>query len=341
MKRVTIKEVAREAGVSIATVSNALNNADVLHPKTKAHVLNVVERLNYIPNQNGQNLRGKETRAIGLFAPSLRGAFYGVLADSIHMECRKYGYELYIYITTQNATIINNIIGRRVDGAVVLHEGMDETAVDKLEKSHIPVVFLDKEIKAPTISSVVFDSFHEGEMAAKYLLSLGHRNLMHIYGIKNNFDSVKRYEGFLHMLRQAGISFSDANLLSGLFERDAAYREMKRFLREGHALPDAIFASNDLSAIGCIEALRSEGVRVPEDISVIGCDDIEACEFLNPQLTTIRTSFESQGIIATQQLMGMLGEENHGEIKKIEGKLVIRGSCKAREPDMVAAKPDI
>ena len=331
MKRVTIKQVAQEAGVSIATVSNALNNADVLHPKTKEHVLNVVERLNYIPNQNGQNLRGKETRAIGLFVPSMRGEFYGVLADSISMECRKQGYELYIYIIEQTTTILNNIIGHRVDGAVILHERVDGTIVEKLEKSHIPVVFLDKELSGATISSVVFDSFHEGEMAAKYLLSLGHRNLMHVYGIKDNYDSVQRYKGFLHALRQASIPFSEENLLTGLFERDAAYRDMKRFLREGRVLPDAIFASNDLSAIGCIEALLDEGIRVPDDISVIGCDDIEACELLVPPVTTIRTSFESQGIIATQQLMRMLGNQSQGELKKIEGKLVVRGSCKARE----------
>ena len=331
MKRVTIKEVAREAGVSIATVSNALNNADVLHPKTKEHVLSVVEQLNYIPNYSGQNLRGKETNAIGLFVPSLRGAFYGILADSIHKECRKQGYELYIYITEQETTIHNNIIGHLVDGAVILHEGVGSAIVEKLEKSRVPVVFLDKELKSPTISSVVFDSFHEGEMAAKYLLSLGHRNLMHIYGVKDNFDSIQRYNGFLHTLRQASVFFSEENLLVGSFERDAAYREMKRFLRKSRGLPDAIFASNDLSAIGCIEALLSEGIRIPDDVSVIGCDDIDICELLTPPITTIRTSFELQGVIAAQKLIRMLQGRSQGDIEKIEGRLVIRGSCRMKD----------
>ncbi len=330
MKKATIKDVAREAGVSIATVSNAFRNQDVLHPQTREQVLSAAKRLNYIPNQNGQNLRSKETKAIGLFITSMSGSFYGVLADTMHFECVKHGYELYIYIINQPSTIINNLIGRRVDGGVILYDRMTSELMETIQSSGCPVVFLDQEMEHETISSVIFDSFREGELATQYLLSLGHRNIMHMYGLENNYDSIQRYNGFLKAMADADVDFDEDNLLYGLFERDAAYREMKRFIRAGKRLPDAIFASNDLSAIGCIEALKDEGIRVPEDVSVIGCDDIGVCELLTPAITTIHTSFENQGVIAIEQLMKLLHDQTHGRVVKIDGRLVIRNSCCAR-----------
>ncbi|MDR3120769.1 MAG: LacI family transcriptional regulator [Clostridiales bacterium] len=335
MNKVTIKDVAREAGVSISTVSNALNNSDLLLPATREHVLKVAERLNYTPDHNGQNLRSKKTRAIGLFVSALRGSYYGVLADTMHIECQKYGYELYIYIINNCRSITDNILGRRVDGAVILYEDITDGTLARLAKSGCPVVFLDREYEGAAISSIVFDSFHVGEIAANYLISLGHRDLMHVAGVPRNYDSVERQRGFFRAIEAApvpphGEPIPPPRLIEGLFERGAAFREMKRYLNEGNKPPDAIFASNDLSAIGCIEALRDAGIRVPEDVSVIGCDDIDICELLRPPMTTVRTRFESQGVIAVELLMGMLKGGRRGLTQKIESRLIIRDSCRVR-----------
>jgi LacI family purine nucleotide synthesis repressor len=323
--------VAREAGVSISTVSNALNNAELLLPKTKEQVLKVAERLNYIPNQNGQGLRVKQANAIGLFVSALRGTYYGVLADSMHLECQKHGYELYIYIINKSQSIVNNVIGRRVDGAVILYEDMGESTLNRLIRSGIPTVFLGRELTDEAVSSVVFNSFHAGEIAANYLISLGHRNIVHVRGIERNYDSVERRRGFASALGAASVSLPPENYIEGRFESGASYREMKRFLRGGQGLPDAVFAANDLSAIGCVEALRDAGLRVPDDVSVIGCDDIDICDLLTPKLTTIRTHFETQGTIAVDLLMGMLKHGSRGAMRKIEGSLIIRGSCRAKQ----------
>ena len=331
MKRVTIKDVAREAGVSISTVSNALNHVEVLHPKTRAHVLKVAERLNYFPNQNGQGLRTKETKAIGLFVSELTGNYYGILADTMHWACQKHGYELYIYITNQCATIFSNIIGRRVDGAVILYEGIAGDALKMLTDSGRPVVFIDREIEGQTVGSVVFDSLHEGEMATQYLISLGHKDLMFIQGLPDNYDSICRYQGFKRALENHGLSLRPENLLNGLFEQKEAYREMKRFISKGYRLPEAIFAANDQSAVGAIKALRDAGVRVPEDVSIVGCDDIDLCELLDPPLTTIHTSFQQQGEVAIDMLMGMLDGSKPGNTLQMNGKLIIRKSCQARK----------
>lgn len=330
MSKVTIKDVAREAGVSISTVSNALNGVNVLHPKTKQRILEVAERLNYIPNLNGRNLKATATMAVGLFITSMKGTFYGTLADSMCLECMKHGYELYIYITHKNTTIVNNIFGRRVDAAVILYEGVTDDTVEKLLESEIPVVFLDREIKGKNVSSIVFDSYRTGEMAGQYLLGLGNKSFGHIYGVYGNYDSKQRYEGFVHALEEAGISMEPENVLEGKYEKENTYREVKRFLDEGHKVPDAFFAANDVSALGCMEALAEKGIRVPEDVNVIGCDNIEICNLVQPKLTTIQTSFEKMGTMVIKHLMELLEGKTEGRIEKIEGKILERESCTAK-----------
>ena len=330
MRRVTIKDVAREAGVSISTVSNALNDVDVLSPNTKAQILAVAKRLNYFPNPHGQGLRVKESKAIGLFVSELTGSYYGILADTMHWACQNHGYELYIYITNRNETILNNILGQRVDGAVILYEGIEDATLERLRESGRPVVFLDRPVEEPHLASVVFDSLRDGEMATEYLISLGHRDLMFVSGLKDNFDSIHRQEGFLQAIKRHGITLRPENTLHGLFEQEESYREVTRYLQAGHALPDAIFAANDLSAIGCFKALRDAGLRVPEDVSLIGCDDIELCDLLDPPMTTIHTNFQLQGELAIEKLMRMIHAEETGSIHKIEGRLIVRKSCRVR-----------
>ena len=330
MKRTTIKDVAREAGVSISTVSNALINVGVISEKTRAHVLEVADRLHYIPNSSGQNLRSQERRAIGLFVYELVGAYYAVLAESMHRECVKRGYELYIYITSSDETILQKTLGGEVSGAV-LFCNVSERTVHMLDSAGIPVILLNIDRCAKNVSSVVFDSFHEGEMAANYLMGLGHRRLMHVAGIPDNYDAVSREAGMRSAMERAGLAIEEGYRIEGLFSRRAAYRAMKQFLVSGKPLPDAIFAANDLSAYGCMEAMKEEGIRVPEDVSLIGCDDIEICEICTPPLTTIRTNFDVQGIIALGYLLDIMDGEHSGTVHYIGGQLVIRGSCREKE----------
>ena len=328
MKRTTIKDVAREAGVSISTVSNALNNSGVISEKTRALVLEVAERLHYIPNRSGQSLRVQEKKAIGLFLHELRGAYYGALADTLHHECRKRGYELYIFITHDDNTILQKTIGGDVSAAVLFCE-VSKRVLQELNHAGIPVVGLNAEIADACISSVAFDSYHAGEMAADYLMSLGHKRLMHIAGLENNYDSMSREKGMRDAMARQGLVLEEDYLLDGQFSRSHAYQEMKRFLSLNKPLPDAIFAANDESAHGCIQALHEEGYSVPEDVSIIGCDDIEMCEIMTPTLTTIRTNFAEQGAIALRCLTDMM-DGVPGCVHYIDGQLIIRNSCRIK-----------
>lgn len=330
-RKVTIKDVAREAGVSISTVSNALNGVDVLHPDTKQHILEVAEKLHYVPNLNGRNLKSQATKVIGLFLTSLTGPYYGTLADSIYHSCQGYGYELNIFISDKVDNAMINILGRRVDGAIIMNEYIKEKEVAMLLENDIPVVFIDREQQGKCASSVIFDSYHEGELAGKYLLELGHTTFAYIRGIANNFDNTERLRGFRNVLRESGIVLTEDYILRGEFERDAAYHSVSEFVESGKPLPEAIFAGNDLSAIGTIEALLDKGIRVPEQVSVIGCDDIETARLVRPAITTIRTSFEKQGSMAVDNLMKLIKEEETGKIKVLHGRIITRESTCLRE----------
>ena len=329
MKKITIKDVAREAGVSVATVSNALNNVDVVQPRTREHVLAVARRLNYIPNVNGRRLRGTQSRAIGLFVRSIAGIYYGNIAETIHYTLQKRGYELQIYITESVDTVLEKIASHNLDGAIAHCGSIDETDMQRLESLGVPIVFLDMERAGKRISSVLHQSYESGVMAADYLLGLGHRDLMHVYGVPDNYDSARRYDGFMDVLKERGVAFRPENLIDGRFERLTAYREMRRYLQEGHRLPDAVFAANDHSAIGCIEALREFDVRVPEDISVIGCDDNVMCGFVTPRLTTIRISEVTQAEHAAKEALRLIGQEG-GCIERLPGSIIVRGTCRVR-----------
>lgn len=328
MSKVTIKDVAREAGVSISTVSNALNDVDVLRPETKQHILEVAEKLHYIPDSNGRSLKSGKTSIIGFYVPCVAPPYYGTVAEAIFWECQKNGYELNITISHQSPNMMRSILGKRVDGAIILNNRIEEDDVEALIDAKIPVVFLDREISHDRIGSVLFDSYHDGVMAARYLLDRGFKRLGYIMGIMKNYDDRCRYKGFRDTIEAAGLKMKEDYIWMGNFELETAGKATERFLQSGVPLPDAIFAANDLSAIGCMDALKKAGIRIPEDISIIGCDDIQQAKWYQPALTTIRTEFERQGSNAVGELLKLIRQEKKGSVIKMKGKIMERQSVR-------------
>lgn len=330
MGKVNIRDVAKEAGVSIATVSNALNNSQVVHPKTREHVLSVIERLNYSPASNAKRPRLNANKAIGLFVISMTGDYYGNLADSMFYALQRFGYDLEIYMVRGLEDVLRRLASGRIDGAVIFCGTMTPKDRAQLLDAGVPIVFLDQEVSEKNASCVLYDSFEAGEMAAEYLLGLGHRDLMHVSGLCHNYDSIQRQRGFFHALERAGVPFRQENLLEGRFERAAAYREMHLYVSKGYKLPDAIFASNDLSAIGIIDVLREIHIRVPEDISIIGCDDNVLAQFVASGLTTIRTQMNLIGETASSEIIRLIAKKT-GRVNRIPGRIIVRQSCAARQ----------
>lgn len=326
MGKVTIKDIAREAGVSISTVSNALNGVNVLKPETREHILEVADRLHYIPNLNGKNLKSKATKAIGLFVTSLKGPYFATLADIMVWECMKYGYELNIFVSWEGKSEITNILGKRVDGCVILSADVDEKSVEQIEYVEVPTIFLDREVKSNKISSVVFNSYKDGETVAEFLIERNMKRICFIQGILNNYDAIERFRGFRERLAKADITLDPEYILRGEFEKEKAYNSVKEFLEKGLPLPEAFFAANDLSAIGCMDALQEAGYEIPGDTIVVGVDDIEFCEWYKPKLTTIKTGYEKQAVVAIKKLVKMINGEETGDITKLHGRLIERES---------------
>ena len=328
--KATIKDVAREAGVSVATASNAMNNPEIVKPQTREAVLEAARRLSYVPNANGKRLRARESKTIGLFVNAMTGEFYGALADSMNQVCRAQGYELDICIVADIESIRFRLQDHSLDGAVIFWDAVNEEAAAQMAESDCPLVFLAVNQQGAHSSGILFESREHGRMAADYLYGLGMRRLMHVFGIAGNYDSEMRRRGFLEGLEEHGIPRQEVRILEGRFERGYAYREMRKYLQEGNPLPDAVFAANDLSAIGCIAALNEQGYHVPEDISVMGCDDISLSEYITPALTTIRTHFQLTGTQAAQEALRLIrGEE--GRLMQQKGIIVVRKSCAIRK----------
>ncbi|OAB30161.1 alanine racemase [Paenibacillus macquariensis subsp. defensor] len=328
MAKITIKDVAREAGVSISTVSNALNDVDVLNPVTKSHVLKVAKQLNYVPNLNGKQLRSGKTKMLGFFTTSVSGPYFYKLVESMSRECDRLGYGLNVFITKDKQVIMSNILGRRVDGAVIYEElRIDEDDISAMEEEKIKAVFLDRVLQNETMGSVIFDSFVAGYEATKYLISLGHKKIAYISGVDTMFDSVERKEGYLAALRQYQIPVIEDYIMQGYFEEESTYNAVKSFLHlHPDKVPDAFLAGNDLSAIGCIQALKTLGYGVPLDISVMGFDDIDIAQYYTPPLTTVRNQIAKQGILAINQLVRLIQKKEQGVVQKLACELVVRGS---------------
>lgn len=330
IKKVTIKDVAREANVSISTVSNALNGVDVLHADTKEHILKVAKRLNYIPNLHGRNLKSSATKVIGLFVRSIKGPYYGKLVDSIANKCEERGYDLMVFITKNERATINNLLGRGIDGAIIFNEWISSENLNLLEKSNMPLVFLDREKVGGNISSVVFASYEGGQMVARYLTELGHKKIGYIHGVEDLYDDIERFRGVKKVLNEKGLSYDKSYSLFGHFEEDTTFNAVKEFINSGQDLPEAFIAANDLSAIGCIKALNSEGYSVPRDVSVTGFDNIEVSPYFNSGITTVRIPIVKQGVLAVDRLLDIIHKKESGKLDRLEGEMIIRNSCVSR-----------
>lgn len=329
---VTIKDVAKEAGVAISTVSNVLNNVNNVSEETKQKVNEAVKKLKYVPNINAKLLKSNKKNTIGLFLPSIQGDFYRVLMQAIHMQCKHNEYLLNIYISNENTSeeIYSMILSSGVEGAIILNERLDDEYVERLVGTKFPMVFIDRELAGDYMSSVLVDNVNGATLAMEYLIKQGHRRIGYIHGIYNT-DNERRYQGYLDVMNKYELPLDEDIILRGYFEGAVAYSEMRILLLKGIKLPDAIFCANDEMAMGCIRALVEAGINVPEQVSVVGFDDIEMAAFHQPSLTTIHSPVTELGTICTNELFRLIkakDDDYQGLVTYLMPSLVIRDTCK-------------
>ncbi|SJN27226.1 Transcriptional regulator, LacI family [Marinilactibacillus psychrotolerans 42ea] len=327
--RIMIRDVAKEANVSIATVSKALNGVDVVKPATKKKILETAERLHYVPNFMGKQLKKVKTNTLGFYTTSISGPYFSVLVESIAREAEKHGYSLNVFISADKKVVLNSILGGMVDGMIGFEDLLNHDDLEAIKREHIKAVFIDRNIQDQSFGSVVFDSFDKGKEATEYLLSLGYEKVAFVTGIEGVYDSDERYKGYRAALEDANISFDKELIIEGFFEETVAYTAVINFLRKFPGkMPIAFLAGNDLSAIGTVKAIKESGYSVPEDFSVIGFDGIDLLNYFTPSLSTVKNPISKQGIMAVNHLIDLINEKNTGQSFVLKGKLIVNQSTR-------------
>lgn len=288
-----IKEVARLAKVSTATVSRTINGSDKVTAATAERVRRAIETLKFYPNTNARALGSGRSSLYGLIISDITNPFFPELVKSFEDVAVQYGQEVLIantdYDPHRMEVCVSRMLQRKVDGVAIMTSEMDDHLVDELNSRRIPLVFLDTGTPQKGISNITVDYAAGVDAAVELLSSLGHTNIAFISGPMSLTSARVRRRAYMNSLKRKGLTL-DRNLMEeGNHRMDGGQEAMARLLRKGPH-PTAVLASNDMTAIGAMGAIFEHGLRIPRDISVIGFDDIEISAFTQPPLTTVRLS---------------------------------------------------
>jgi LacI family transcriptional regulator len=329
----TIRDVAREAGVSVATVSRVLNNSGPVRSETRVRITQVASRLNYTPNSAARSLSTRQTSTVGVLLPDLYGEFFSEVIRGIDQVVQAEGWHLLVSSSHNERSAIEaalRVMRGRVDGLLVMSPDLDAQALTSNLPERLPVVLLNCEVDARTWDTINIDNYAGAYAMARHLVWLGHRRIGLVTGPARNHDARERLRGCLAALAAAGLESRAEERAAGDFSEASGHAAALRLL-ELEPRPTAIFAMNDSMAIGAVSALRERGVAVPADVSVVGFDDIPIARYVSPPLTTVRVSIPTLGERATQRLFEVLkcggGQQRVQELLPTE--LVVRNSCAA------------
>ena len=329
---VTIRDVARKAGVSVATVSRYINRNAPVSPEVAERLDKVMIELRYVPHAAARHLASRKTRVIGLLLNNLHNDFFVPLLNGVEAVVRSKGYNL--IVATYHASSRNETpppIGpHNTDGLLVFSDGLVDEDLANLNASGFPMVLVHRtppsSLKIPSVTVENMEITHK---LVEHLIQVhGKRRIMYLRGPVNQEDSLRRETGYKSALEANGIPFDEDLILNGEFERDIAYQVLHDFLGNGKRVAfDAVFTGDDDAAIGVLKALHEHDCKVPEDIAVIGFDDLGFAPFLNPPLTTVRAPTEAVGRIATERLFGLLENQPSDEVMILPTEIIFRRSC--------------
>ncbi|MFC2386360.1 LacI family DNA-binding transcriptional regulator [Treponema socranskii] len=341
-KRPTISDIAKKAGVSSATVSRVLSGSDYpVSREVRKEILRIALGMHYKPNVFGQMLRGGTSKEIGVIIPSLSNPFYAELVSAVERECVERGY-MPIICSSQNRFQLEtkhlDILQRKqVAGLLLSSIHLAGAFLRTLRALPVPFVLFDQPYDYPEIDSVSFDFLAAGKTAAEFLFDAGHKDIVFVSGPLDRFSRKRLFEGYKKAFTKKRRRFSAQNVLIAVFEQrrddfdDDFYRGQfaAELLMKRRYLPDAVFAVNDMTAIGLIKKFEKEGVRVPSDISIVGCDNIPFGAMFVPALTTIDQSAVDTGRLAADILLNRI-ENKPVTVSRImlEPKLIERESVR-------------
>ncbi len=332
--RPTIYDVAREAGVSTATVSRALNDSEQIAPATRQAIEQAVERLGYRPNTIARSLVTKSTQTIAFLLPDITNPFYAALVGGIQEVALASDHTMLLCTTGGDAAreeeYLSLLRAKQVDGALVDGLVMTPDRIAQFVEDGFPIVCLDRDVTSQSVPLVQVDNERGARMATEHLLELGHTRIAHVTGATELGISGERIAGYREALRSARLSYDASLVAAGRFTEDGGYEATRSLLDAGLDFT-AVFAANDLSAIGTMNALAESGRAVPGDVSVVGFDDLRLAAYTSPPLTTVRQPATEIGRQATEILIGLINGRRVRRLRSLlEPTLVVRGSTAPR-----------
>ncbi|AZB44802.1 LacI family transcriptional regulator [Bacillus sp. FJAT-42376] len=330
----TIKDIAKAAGVSVTTVSRALNGYSDVNEKTRKKIIEISKQLNYSPNILARGLVMNKSKTIGLLVSgfnkeSIKDNFTFEVLSGINQYAAETDYDLVLFNTNstkqREKTYAQLCRERRVDGVILQGIKTDDPYLQEVVESNIPCVLIDIPIQTENVGYVTTDNVLGAESAVRHLIELGHRHIAMVNGHEFAFVSQERLEGYKNALSNAGIPFCEELVLNGLFQEEASKGVTGQLLQE-HPEVSAVFCASDLMAIGSVKAAAKLGLSVPEDLSIIGYDDILLSSYLTPSLTTIAQNKQMLGFQAAKLLTDMLENGSMPSHLVLDTELKIRQS---------------
>ena len=308
---VTIKDIAKLAGVSHTTVSRALNDSPLISQRTKAKIKTIAETLNYTPNYNAKSLVLDRSYNIGLFFSTITqgtsSSFFFEVVKGVNNVIHK-GFNLIVSGIDEYADL-NAINNKHFDGIIIMSQSTkDDYFIYNILEKKIPIVVLNREVPDAHVINILSDDRNGVQNAVEYLISEGHRDIALIEGREGFKSSYERREGFVQALINHNIPIRKDYIVEGKYDMESGYRAMNQLLSLTN-IPTAVFCSNDDMAVGAIKAIVNEGLRVPEDISIIGFDDNIFSSFLTPALTTIKKPIEEISTKGAEKLLKLIDDK--------------------------------
>jgi len=328
----TIRDVAKYAGVSVATVSRYMNQTGQVSQEVGERISQVMLELNYSPDAVARQLATKRTHAVGLLITTVMNDFFSPLVNGIFSVTTGNNYNLLVAVSKpemRDKAVASPVGPHNTDGALIFANSLTEEQLIELCKTGFPVVLLYRtpppNLKIPFVS--VENKLSSRKLIDHLIEAHGRKRIMYIKGPDDQEDSNWREMGYRASLKAHGLPVDDTLVLQGMFAHQAAYEALRKHLSQGPRDFDAIFTGNDDSAVGILTALEEAGLRVPEDISVVGFDDFRLAPFLNPPLTTVRAPTEQIGQIAASQLVKLFQGLPVEQEVLLPTEIILRRSC--------------
>lgn len=305
---VTLAMVAEAAGVSPSTVSRVLNGTAVVSTDKREAIDTAIADLGFVPNPVARGLAGGRTLSVGVITQSLDSPFYGVALRGIEEELKAAGYSaLFVsghWDAKEEARCIDILRARRVDGLIVLTGRLSDTVLKNCAK-HMPVVVTGRNLKAANLYALNFDNFEGAKLATAELIAKGHKRIAFITGNLDQPDAVERQNGYLAALKEGKVNFDSKLVIPGRYDEISGMEAAKQLLTKGVKF-SAIFAANDQMAVGAMLTLHQHGLRIPQDVAVIGFDDLHVCAHTFPPLSSVHQPAQEMGQLAAQAMLKLL-----------------------------------